>query len=219
MTNLESRLYRQAFMLSFFTIFYNVVEGVISMVIGYTDETLSLFGFGADSFIEVMSGVGVAVMVMRIRKNPESPRSQFEKTALRVTGTSFYLLSAGLLLGIILNVIHHQRPETTFWGVVISLVSIIAMTWLMVAKKGIGKKLNSKAIIADANCTKICIYMSLVLLTASMIYELTGFVYADAIGAAGLAYLSFNEGKEAFGKSKGEECGCCEEWTVQRRGR
>jgi len=85
------------------------------------------------------------------------------------------------------------------------------MTWLMLAKKRVGKKLNSKAIIADANCTKICIYMSLVLLVASVIYELTGFVYADAIGAAGLAYLSFNEGKEAFGKAKGEECGCCEE--------
>jgi len=113
MTDLESRLYRQAFLLSLFTILYNVGEGVISMVIGYADETLSLFGFGADSFIEVISGVGVGVMVMRIRKNPESPRSTFEKAALRVTGTSFYLLTAGLLLGIILNVIHHQKPETT----------------------------------------------------------------------------------------------------------
>ena len=50
------------------------------------------FGFGVDSFIEVMSGIGILAMVLRIRQNPDTPRSQFEKTALRITGTSFYLL-------------------------------------------------------------------------------------------------------------------------------
>jgi hypothetical protein len=50
------------------------------MVLGYSDETLSLFGFGADSFIEVISGTGIAVMIMRIRQNPDSPKSGFEMT-------------------------------------------------------------------------------------------------------------------------------------------
>ena len=80
----------------------------------------------------------------------------------------------------------------------------------MNAKKRVGKKLNSEPIIADANCTKICVYMSLVLLVSSLVYELTGFVYADAIGAAGLIYLSVSEGKEAFEKVKGKECSCNE---------
>jgi divalent metal cation (Fe/Co/Zn/Cd) transporter len=70
------------------------------------------------------------------------------------------------------------------------------------------EKLDSHAIIADANCTKVCIYMSLVLLVSSLIYELTGFAYADALGAAGLAYFSISEGKEAFEKAKGKECEC-----------
>lgn len=50
--------------------------------------------------------------------------------------------------------------------------------------------------------------MSLVLLTSSLIYEFTGFVYADVIGAAGLIYFSISEGKEAFEKAKGKECNC-----------
>ncbi len=195
-------------MLSLFTIFYNIIEGAVSMVLGYEDETLSLFGFGADSFIEVISGTGIAIMILRIKHNPNSPKSKFEKTALRITGTAFYILSAALLAGIVTNLSTHHKPETTIWGVVISLTSIAVMIWLMNAKRRIGESLHSEPIIADANCTKICVYMSLVLLISSLVYELTGFAYADVIGAAGLIYFSISEGREAFEKVKGKK-NCC----------
>ena len=178
------------------------------MILGYNDETLTLFGFGADSFIEVMSGIGITIMILRIKHNPNSPKSTFEITALKITGTAFYLLSAGLLAGIVLNFIKHHKPDTTLWGVIISLVSIAVMVWLMSAKSNIGKKLKSEPIIADANCTKVCVYMSLVLLVSSLVYEFTGFAYADVIGAAGLIYFSITEGREAFDKAKGKECAC-----------
>ena len=208
MSDSEKKLYEQAYRLSLFTIFYNVIEGVVSMLMGYEDETLTLFGFGVDSFIEVMSGIGIAVMILRIRQNPESPKSNFEIKALKITGTAFYMLSAGLLVGIITNLINHHKPETTLWGVIISLVSIAVMVWLMNAKKKVGTGLNSAAIIADSNCTKVCVYMSLVLLISSLIYQFTGFAYADIIGTAGLIYFSIAEGKEAFDKAKGKECAC-----------
>ena len=209
MTNSEQGLYKQAYKLSLITIIYNIIEGLISIILGYQDETLTLFGFGVDSFIEVMSGIGIAVMILRIRQNPESSKSQFEIKALKITGSGFYVLSAGLLAGIIINLIHHHKPETTLWGIVISLVSIAVMAWLMNAKKKVGKQLNSKPIIADANCTKICVYMSLVLLASSLIYQVTGFIYADAIGTIGLIYFSISEGKEAFENAKGIDCDCC----------
>jgi divalent metal cation (Fe/Co/Zn/Cd) transporter len=206
----EQKLYRRAFQLSIFTVFYNIIEGVVSMIMGYQDETLTLFGFGVDSFIEVMSGLGIALMILRIRKNPGSSRNSFEINALKITGTGFYLLSAGLLAGIITNIIYRHTPETTIWGIIISFVSIAVMIWLMKAKTRIGKQLMSEPIISDANCTKICVYMSLVLLVASLIYELTGFAYADSIGAIGLIYFSVSEGKEAFDKAKGKSC-CCDD--------
>jgi divalent metal cation (Fe/Co/Zn/Cd) transporter len=205
MINSEQKLYNKAFQLSLFTIFYNILEGIISMILGFEDKTLSLFGFGADSFIEVMSGIGIAVMIMRIRQNPNSSKSKFEIRALKITGTAFFLLSVGLVIGVVFNIINHKKPETTLWGVIISIISIAVMVWLMNAKINVGKKLDSDPIIADANCTKVCVYMSLVLLVSSLIYELTGFAYADAIGAAGLAYFSISEGKEAFEKVKGKE--------------
>jgi divalent metal cation (Fe/Co/Zn/Cd) transporter len=205
---LSTYTYKKAYQLSLFTIFYNIFEGLVSMILGFKDETLTLFGFGVDSFIEVVSGIGIAVMILRIQQYPESSKNEFEIKALKITGTSFYLLSAGLLVGIILNIIKNHKPETTLWGIVISLVSIIVMIWLMTAKKRVGKYLHSEPIISDSNCTKVCVYMSIVLLIASLIYEITGFAYADAIGAAGLIYFSISEGKEAFEKAKGINCGC-----------
>lgn len=204
----EEKLYQRAYLLSLFTIFYNLAEGVVSMLLGYEDETLTLFGFGVDSFIEVMSGIGIAVMIRRIRQNPASSKSEFEIRALKITGTAFYLLSAGLLVGIVVNLVNSRQPETTFWGIVISLASIAVMIWLMNAKKSTGKKLHSDPVIADANCTKVCVYMSVVLLVSSLIYELTGFAYADAIGAAGLIWFSVSEGREAFEKARGKNDNC-----------
>lgn len=208
METLEEKLYQRAYLLSLFTIFYNLAEGVVSMLLGYEDETLTLFGFGVDSFIEVMSGIGIAVMIRRIRQNPASSKSEFEIRALKITGTAFYLLSAGLLAGIVVNLVNSRQPETTFWGIVISLASIAVMIWLMNAKKSTGKKLHSDPVIADANCTKVCVYMSVVLLVSSLIYELTGFAYADAIGAAGLIWFSVSEGREAFEKARGKNDNC-----------
>jgi divalent metal cation (Fe/Co/Zn/Cd) transporter len=205
---MQPKLYNTAFQLSLFTIFYNIVEGIVSMILGIEDETLSLFGFGADSFIEVISGIGIAAMIIRIRRNPGSPKSKFEINALKITGTSFFLLSAGLLAGIVFNIVKGSKPVTTIWGVIISLFSIAVMIWLMISKRSVGRKLGSDAIIADANCTKVCVYMSLVLLISSLIYEFTGFAYADSIGAAGLIYFSISEGREAFGKARGKEYEC-----------
>lgn len=83
------KLYNIAFWLALFTIAYNTVEGLISTYFGYEDESLSLFGFGADSFIEVISGVGIAHMVLRIQNHRNSNRDAFERTALKITGYAF----------------------------------------------------------------------------------------------------------------------------------
>ncbi len=204
----DKKLFDTAYYLAIFTIVYNLAEGLIATYFGYSDETLALFGFGVDSFIEMISGIGVVHMIIRIRNNPGTKRDQFEITALKITGYSFYALTAGLIIGAAVNIINGNKPETTFWGVIISAVSIIVMLALIYGKIRTGNALNSKPILADANCTKVCIYMSVILLISSFIYEITGFAYADVIGTFGLAYFSFSEGKECFEKSSNLELTC-----------
>lgn len=205
------RYWNYALWLAVFTILYNLAEGVIAIFFGISDETLTLFGFGVDSFIEVMSGLGILAMVLRIRQNPDTDRSTFEKTALRITGMSFYILAVGLGISAVYNIIIGHKPETTLPGLIISIISI-AMMWALVAgKRKVGRELNSMPILADANCTLVCVYMSVVLLVSSLIYELTGFGFVDSLGAIGLIYFSYNEGKEAFEKAAGMECDCEDE--------
>ena len=205
------RYWNYALWLAIFTIAYNLLEGVISVYFGVEDEALTLFGFGIDSFIEVISGIGILTMVLRIRRSPETQRSGFERTALRVTGTSFYLLSAGLGISAVYNLFTGHKPETTLPGLVISLISIAIMWMLVTGKRRVGRALDSSPILADANCTMVCIYMSIVLLASSVVYQLTGFGFVDSLGAIGLIYFSVNEGKEAFEKAAGMECACNED--------
>jgi len=207
-TTSENNYWQYALWLALFTIFYNFAEGLISIYFGIQDEILTLFGFGVDSFIEVMSGLGILAMVIRIRQNPEAPRSQFERTALRITGSSFYLLAAGLGVTAVYNLFTAHKPETTLPGLIISMISIAIMWILVMGKRKVGHALNSSPILADANCTMVCIYMSLVLLVSSLFYSLTGFGFMDSLGAIGLIYFSINEGKEAFEKAAGIECDC-----------
>ena len=197
-----------ALVLAVITVLYNVVEGLISIYFGMAHETLALFGFGLDSFVEVISGVGIWHMVLRIRQNGDEHRDKFEKTALKITGTVFYLLAIGLLVTSIYNLINGSRPETTLWGVIIASVSILVMWWLIYNKKKIGIQLNSDAMIADANCTKACMQLSFVLFASSIGYELFGIRQIDAIGSLIIAGIAFREGREAFEKAKNQN-NCC----------
>ena len=207
--NIEMQAYGWALRLTAFTIGYNFLEGTVSTLLGFQDETLALLGFGVDSFIEVISAIGVAYMITRIRRFPDVSRDRFEITALRITGGCFYLLTVGIVITAVLNIVQGHQPETTFWGIVISAISIITMWILIVLKMKVGKQLDSQPIIADAKCTKVCLYMSFLLLASSLIYELTHIGYLDSMAALGIAYFSAKEGKESFEKAQGK-ASCCD---------
>ncbi len=155
----REKLLRTAFYLAIATIVYNLAEGLVSVFFGIEDETLALLGFGVDSFVEVLSGAGILHMLIRMKKAGASDinsRDRFEKQALKITGTSFYLLAAGLVIGSAINIFTGATPETTRVGIIISSLSILTMYVLMTWKMRTGKKLHSDAIIADAHCTKAC---------------------------------------------------------------
>ncbi len=208
------RAYRETFYawakaLALITIFYNFAEGIVSVSLGYEDGTVALFGFGIDSFVEVISGFGIWHMIRRMKRNSSERQDSFEKTALKVTGLAFFILTVGLAATAVVNLYQGHKPVTTFWGIIIAGVSILSMWLLIHYKLKIGRQFNSQALIADAHCTRACMYLSLVLFVASMGYELTGIGMLDSFGALGIAVLSLKEGREAFEKAKGNEtCNC-----------
>ncbi|MEA2106961.1 MAG: cation transporter [Bacteroidota bacterium] len=204
-----NKLLKIALLLSIITIAYNVAEGIVSIYYGLENDTLSLLGFGSDSFVEIISGIGIAHMVLRMRYSKIQQRDKFEKTALMVTGISFFILTVGIIIGSAINIIQNNKPATTLPGLIIASLSILTMYFLMRAKLKIGKKLNSDAIIADANCTKSCLYLSVVLLVSSGLYMIFQIGYIDILGSLAIAWFAFKEGRESFEKAHSNQLSCC----------
>ena len=143
----RQKLIQLALTLTIITLVYNFAEGIIAVTFGISDDTLVLLGFGVDSFVEMISAFGILHMVLRMRKSQVDTPDEFEKNALRITGTAFYLLTLGLLVGVGINFYTGEEPETTLVGIIVSSASILTMWFLMRAKLSVGRKLNSNAII------------------------------------------------------------------------
>lgn len=203
------RLYNWGLALAIITVIYNIAEGLVATYFGIQDETLTLFGFGLDSFVETVSALGVTQMFLRIKNNPGSNKGPFEIRALQITGWCFYVLAVILSASAIYNVIEGHQPTSTTAGVIIGFISILTMWLLIRAKISVGTKLDSAPIIADAKCNQVCLYMSVILLVASGLWELWEIPYIDALGTAGIVYFSIKEGREAFQKSRGIDCDDC----------
>ncbi|WP_339790959.1 cation transporter [uncultured Imperialibacter sp.] len=197
-----------AFILSLITVGYNTIEGIISTFFGATDDTLALFGFGVDSFAEVLSGIGITHMIWRMQRSELKQRDHFEVRALQVTGVALYILVAGLVVGAALSIFYQSEPQTTRAGVVVSVVSIATMYFLYREKMKVGKQLDSEPITSDARCTLTCFYLSFILLASSLIYVIWRIPYVDAIGSLGISWFALKEGKEAFDKAKTKRLSC-----------
>ncbi len=184
--NIPDKFWGYALWLALFTIFYNFAEGLVSIYFGAQGETLTLFGFGIDSFIEVMSGIGILAMVLRIRRDTGAPRSAVERTALRITGASFYLLAAGLAATAVYDLYTAHKPVTTLPGFDHFIDIHRDHVGIGTGQTQNWAPLNSAPILADANCSMVCIYMSVVLLASSLVYQLTGLGFVDSARRAGL---------------------------------
>ncbi len=206
----NQKLYKKAYYFATLTIIFTFIEAGISIYFGYSDESFTLLGFGIDSIIELASAFGVAYMIRRIQENPKSKnRHHFEKNALQIIGYGLILLAIGLVISSLYNIFTQHKPEATLSGIFISISSIAVMYYLMINKEELGKQLSNEAILADADCTKVCIYMSVIVLVSSVVYHFTNFIYIDAIGCLGLAYFCYKEGKEALENAKNDtHCTC-----------
>jgi divalent metal cation (Fe/Co/Zn/Cd) transporter len=202
------KLYSYASALALITIAYNLIEGLASVIFGAEGGSMALLGFGVDSFVEVVSGIGIWHMVRRIRKNGNENPDRFEQTALKITGSGFYILAVGLAATAAFDLYRGHKPETTVWGIVISIISIATMWLLIHYKVTVGRQLNSEAILSDAACTRACLQLSVVLLVASVGFELTHVGGIDSIGTFVIAGLCIREGKEAFEKAKAKSFAC-----------
>lgn len=160
----DSRLYRKALLLSYLTVGYNVLEGVVSIFAGILAGSIALVGFGLDSFVESLSG---GVMVWRFRKHGKlshSEEREVENKATRLVAYTFFILAAYVLYESAKKLYLQEIPEPSLFGIIIAIVSILLMPFLFYQKYQTGRLLKSKSLVADSKETLACCFLSVALL-------------------------------------------------------
>ncbi|HSU12921.1 cation diffusion facilitator family transporter [Longimicrobium sp.] len=200
--NIESN--RRALRLSYFTVGYNVLEGVASLLAGGAAGSAALVGFGLDSVVESLSG---GIMVWRFRTDrPHADAERAEHRAVRLVGYTFFVLGAFVLLDSARKLWAGERPEGSTLGIAITLVSLVVMPLLYVAKRRTARTLGSRSLAADSKQTLACMGMSAGVLLGLVLNRWLGLWQADPAVAIIIALLLFREGREAL--REGTLC-CC----------
>jgi divalent metal cation (Fe/Co/Zn/Cd) transporter len=187
--------------LEYFTIAWNCLEGLVAVVAGAIAGSISLVGFGIDSFIEVTSG---ATLLWRMAVDSEEhARERNERLSLRIVGVCFLALSTYIAYESASGLISRKAPQHSIPGIILACVSLIAMPILSRAKKKVGKELGSAAMHADARQTDFCVYLSAILLAGLTLNTLAGWWWADPVAAITMVPIIAKEGIHAV---KGRTC-------------
>ncbi|MDH4227092.1 MAG: cation transporter [Deltaproteobacteria bacterium] len=192
----------KALMLEYFTVGYNVFEGIASIAAGILAGSIALIGFGLDSAIESASGGVLIWRLLKHGKIPPEEEEKVEKKAVRLVAYSFFLLAAYVTYESIEKLYLHEAPEPSLFGMIIAVLSIIIMPFLAYAKWKQGKKMGLRSLIADSKQTLICSMLSVALLIGLGLNYLYGLWWADPVSALVIVVLILKEGFKALKEEK-----------------
>jgi divalent metal cation (Fe/Co/Zn/Cd) transporter len=196
---------RRALRLEYFTVGWNIVEGVIAITAALIAGSVAILAFGIDSFVECASAL---VMIWRLRAEREHRLSgerleAVEHRARRLVAGSLFLLAAYVVVDAILTLWTVDRPAFSAVGVALLSLSIAVMLWLARAKRRLARELDSQALEADAFQTTACWWLSIAALVGVGLNGLLGWWWADPVAALAIAYLIAREGRDAW---NGKDC-------------
>jgi divalent metal cation (Fe/Co/Zn/Cd) transporter len=190
--------------LEYFTIGWNTLEGLVAVIAGAVAGSISLVGFGIDSFIEVTSG---SVLLWRISVDSDVHlRETNEKRALRFVGACFLLLAAYITYDSIVDLWSKRAPEHSIPGIFLACVSLVVMPLLSRAKRRVGRAMGSAAMHADAKQTEFCTYLSAILLVGLLLNAFLGWWWSDPLAALIMVPIITKEGIDGL---RGKACDDC----------
>jgi divalent metal cation (Fe/Co/Zn/Cd) transporter len=190
--------------LEYFTIAWNALEGLVAVVAGGIAGSISLVGFGIDSFIEVTSG---SVLLWRMSVDADIRRRELnERRAVQVVGISFLCLASYIAYESAMDLWSRRAPEHSIPGIVLACISLAVMPLLARAKRKVGHALGSAAMHADAKQAEFCTYLSAIMLAGLLLDALFGLWWADPAAALIMVSIIAKEGIEGW---QGKACKGC----------
>jgi divalent metal cation (Fe/Co/Zn/Cd) transporter len=193
------RLARQAKLLSWASLGYMAVEGLVAIVAGIAAGSIALIGFGIDSAIE---GFASVVIVWRFTGS-RTLSHQAEQRAQKLVAIQFFILAPYVGIEAIRALINSNHPEESLVGIALAASSIVAMPLLGRAKQRIGSRLGSSATASEGKQNLLCAYLAAALLVGLLGNAIFGAWWLDPLVALFIAVVAVKEGREAW---RGEAC-------------
>jgi divalent metal cation (Fe/Co/Zn/Cd) transporter len=197
----RDRLIRRAKALSWASLGWMTIEGVVAIAAAVVAGSVALLGFGIDSAIE---GIASVVVIWRFTGSRRlSERA--EQRAQKLVAISFFLLAPYIAQDAIRSLISGTHPSTTWVGIALSISSLVLMPLLGRAKQRVGAQLGSAATAGEGAQNLLCAYMAAGVLVGLLANTLFGLWWLDPAIALAIALLALHEGREAW---QGEGCAC-----------
>jgi len=189
-------LVRRGLRLTYATLAYNSLEGVIAIIAGLMAGSVALVGFGLDSVIEVTASAA-AVWRLHADRDPVH-RALAERRALRLIGASFLALAGYVAYDAVSTLFHRHTPEKSTVGIILAVASLTIMPLLARSKRRVSAELQSGALAAEAAQTAVCAYLSAILLGGLVLNLLVNWWWADPLAALVMVPLIAREGVEGL---------------------
>ena len=180
---------KQSKNLIFFTILYNLIEGIFALSVGFSENSTALLSFGIDSFIEIFAS---AVALLGI----SNTKRINEETAERYIAYSFLILIFFILAKSSYDLINNKANEITYIGIIIGAISILVEGPLAYKKFKLGRKLNNAVIIAEAKETLFCLNLSVLVIIGVGVNYFFDIWYFDPVAALLMIPWLFKEYRE-----------------------
>lgn len=191
------QLLSRALQLAYFTVAWNVVEGLVAIWAAIAAGSDALMGFGLDSGVESLSGL-VLIWRLTIERKDTARAEEVEKRALKLIGLTFFALAAFVGYQSVTTLLNGERPESSWVGIGVTILSLIVMPILARSKERVGEAMDSRAVLADSVETWACVYLSAVVLGGLALNALFGWWWADPVAALAVVGFLVKEGREAF---------------------
>jgi divalent metal cation (Fe/Co/Zn/Cd) transporter len=191
--------------LTWATIGYNCLEGLLAIGSGLLAGSVSLIGFGVDSFIEVSASL---TAVWRLHVDRDAGRcARAERLAQRLIGLSFLALAGYVAVEATRSLVTRVEPDASPIGIGIAAASLVVMPLLARAKRRVAARLSSGALSAEARQTEICMYLSAILLAGLGLNAAFAWWWADPV--AGISMTPFIAWEGIEGLRGRHACGEC----------
>lgn len=121
-----------------------------------------------------------------------------ERRAVRIIGSTFFVLAAYVGVASIGTLASQGRPEQTGPGLAVTAAALVVMPLLATWKRRLGRELDNEALLADATETLLCAVLAAATLLGLIANALLGWWWADPIAGLLIATFAIREGIEMW---------------------